>query len=98
MQNHSKDAFLSDTKNNPKDYMVVTLRRGREIESRKEKKKKTKEEKEEIGEELKQYNLEVAKEERITKMQQMQQAEEGDVSKKEEVQAYKPEVPFPQRL
>ena len=35
MQNQSKDAFLSHTKKNPKDYMVVTLRSGREIESRK---------------------------------------------------------------
>ena len=30
MQNRSKDVFLSDTKKNPKDYMVVTLRSGRE--------------------------------------------------------------------
>ena len=31
-------------------------------------------------------------------MQQKQQVEEGDLRKKEEVQAYKPQVPFPQRL
>ena len=36
MQNKSKDAFPSDTKNNPKDFMVVTLRSGRDLESRKE--------------------------------------------------------------
>ena len=43
MQNQSKDAFPSETKKNPKDYMVVTLRSGRELESRKEdEKKKTK--------------------------------------------------------
>ena len=36
MQNQSKDAFPNDTKKNPKDYMVVTLRSGRELESRKE--------------------------------------------------------------
>ena len=40
MQNQSKDAFPSDTKQNPKDCMVVTLRSGREIESRKEEEKK----------------------------------------------------------
>ena len=40
MQNQSKDAFLSETKKNPKDYMVVTLRSGRELESRKEDEKK----------------------------------------------------------
>ena len=31
-------------------------------------------------------------------MQQKQQAEERVLKKKEEVQAYKPQVPFPQRL
>ena len=42
MQNQSKDAFPSDIKKNPKDCMVVTLRCGREMESRKENKKKLK--------------------------------------------------------
>ena len=57
MQNQNKDAFPSDTRKNPKDCMVVTLRSGKEIEGRKgEKKKKTKEEKEEIRGELKQYS------------------------------------------
>ena len=36
MQNQSKDAFPSDTKKNPKDCMVVTLKSGRNLESRKE--------------------------------------------------------------
>ena len=51
MQNQFKDAFPSDTKKNPNDFMVVTLRSGREIESIKEeeKKKTKKEEKEETG-------------------------------------------------
>ena len=40
MQNQSKDAFPSDTKKNPKDCVVVTLRSGRELESRKEEEKK----------------------------------------------------------
>ena len=40
MLNQSKDSFLSDTKKNPKDYMAVTLRSCRELESRKEDKKK----------------------------------------------------------
>ena len=68
MQSQSKDAFPSDTKKNPKDCMVVTLRRGREIEGKKEREKKTEEAKEEIGGELKQYSSEVAEEERTTKM------------------------------
>ena len=55
MQNRSQDAFPSDTKKNPKDCMVVTLRSGGEIESRKEEdKKKTKKvEKEETRNETK---------------------------------------------
>ena len=40
--------------------MVVTLRSGRDIEGRKEEEKKTEEEKKEIGEDVKQYNSEVA--------------------------------------
>ena len=35
MQNQSKDASPSDTRKNPKDCMVVTLRSGREIEGKK---------------------------------------------------------------
>ena len=35
MQNQSKDAFPSDTKKNLKDCMVVTLKSGRKLESRK---------------------------------------------------------------
>ena len=31
-------------------------------------------------------------------MQQKKQVEEGDLRKKEEVQAYKPQVPFPHKL
>ena len=37
MQNQSKDAFPSDTRKNPKDCMVVTLRSGGEIEGKKKK-------------------------------------------------------------
>ena len=61
----------------------------------KEREKKTKEE---IGGELKQYSSEVVEEEKTAKMQQKQQAEEEDLRKKEEVQSYNPQVPFPQRL
>ena len=78
MQSQSKDAFPRNTKKNPKDCTMVTLRSGREIEGRKKREKKIEEEKGEIGGELKQYSLEVAEEERTTKMQQKQQAEEGD--------------------
>ena len=40
MQNQSKDAFPSDTKKNPKDCMVVTLRSGREMKEREENEKR----------------------------------------------------------
>ena len=63
MQNQSKDAFLNDTKKNSKDCMVVTLRSGREIESRREEenKKTEKEEKEETGKATKLSNSELTK-------------------------------------
>ena len=77
VQNQSKDAFPSDTRKNPKDCIVVTLRSGREMEGRKEEERKIGEEKEEIGEELKQYIFEVAEEKRSAKEQQKYQAEEG---------------------
>ena len=40
MKNQSKDAFPSDTKKNPKDCIVVTLRSGREFENIKEDEKR----------------------------------------------------------
>ena len=44
MQSQLKDVFSSDTKKNPKDCMVVTLRSGKELEKRRNEKKKTEEE------------------------------------------------------
>ena len=44
MQNQSKDSFPSDTRKDPRDCMVVTLRSGRELEERRVEKKDTKEE------------------------------------------------------
>ena len=68
MQNQSKDAFPSDTRKNLKDYMVVTLRSGREIESKKEEeKKKTKKVKgEETEKENKFSSLDFAEETKKT--------------------------------
>ena len=40
----------------------------------------------------------MAENERSAKKQQKQQAEEGVLKKNKEVQSYKPQVPFPQRL
>ena len=64
MQYQSKDAFPSDTRKNLKDCMVVTLRSGREIESRKEeeKKKTEKVEGEETGKENKVRSSDLAEE------------------------------------
>ena len=39
MQNQSWDSFLSVTKKNPKDCMVVTLKSGKELQKREEEKK-----------------------------------------------------------
>ena len=99
MKNQSMDAFPSDTRKNLKDCMAVTLRSGRELEEIRNEKKETEEEKHaEIGEELKQHSLEVVEEDRTAKIQQEQQVERGNLRKKEEVKAYNPQVPFPQRL
>ena len=54
MKNKPKDSFPSDTRKNPKDCIVVTLRSGRELEERRVETKDTEKEKlEEIGEEFK---------------------------------------------
>ena len=95
MQNQPKDAFLSDTRKNPKDCMEITLRSGKELEEKRNEKKETKKEKHaEIGEELKHHSSEVAEEDRTIKMQQEQQVEKGNLRKKEEVKAYNPQVLF----
>ena len=100
MQNQSKDVFPSDTKKNPKDYMVVTMRSGRELESRKEdeQKKTKKEEKEETREKTKLSSSELAEETGKEEVQTKQQVEKGKLKKKEELRAYMPAIPFPQRL
>ena len=43
IQNRSKDVFPSDTRNHLKDYMIVTLRSGKELEEIRNEKKKTEE-------------------------------------------------------
>ena len=40
MQNQSRNSFPGDTKKNPKDYMAVTLRSGKELQEREETEKK----------------------------------------------------------
>ena len=83
MQNQSKDVFRSETKKNPKDYMVAILRSGREIESRKEKdKKKTgKEDKEETGKETKLSSSELPEEVEKEEVQTEQQVQKGELKR-----------------
>ena len=80
--------------------MVVTLRSGIKIESRKEeeKKKTEKEDKEETGKETRLSSLELTEEALKEEVQTEQQVEQGELKKKEEKQAHMPVVPFPQRL
>ena len=87
-------------KKNPKDYMAITLNSGGELRKRKENKKKMteKEDKVETKEETKLYNSEMTEDRRKLKVQQEQPMEEGDLKMKEVVQAYKPPIPFSQRL
>ena len=61
------DSFPSDTRKNPKDYMVVTLRNGRELDERRVEKMDIEVEKQaEIGEELKQGSSETTRKEKTT--------------------------------
>ena len=93
MQKEPKDSFPSDIRKNPKDCMAVILRRGRELDERRGEKRDTEEEKQaEIGEELEQHNSGTTEKKKTIEMQPNQQR------KKEEVKAYNPPVPFPQRL
>ena len=98
MQNQPKDVFPCDTRKNPKDCMVVTLRSGRELEDRSIEKDIEEDKHANIGEEFKQHSSETAEEDKIVKIQQEQQVEKGNLEKMEEVKAYNPQVPFPQRL
>ena len=62
MQNQPKDAFLSDTKKNPKDCMEVNLRSRRENIKEDENRKTEKEKQAEIEEEIKLGSLEKTEE------------------------------------
>ena len=99
MQNQSKDSFPSDTRKDPRDCMSVTLRSGRELKERRVEKNDTEEENyAKIGEEFKQQSSETTEEEKTAKMQPKQQIKKANLGKNEEVKAYEPQVPFPQRL
>ena len=77
--------------------MVVTLRSGRELESRKDdgNKKTEKEDKEATGKETKLSSSELAIENEKEEVQTEQQVEKRELKKKEEMQAYIHDVPFP---
>ena len=93
VQKEPKDSFPSNTRKNPRDCMAVILRSGRELDERRVEKRDTEEEKQaEIGDEFEMHNSETTEKEKTTEMQPKQQG------KKEEVKAYNPPVPFPQRL
>ena len=80
--------------------MAVTLRSGKEFENIKEdEKRKTEEEKQaENEEEIKLGSSEKTEESGKKTVHKKQPVEEINLKKKEEVQAYMPSVPFPQRL
>ena len=67
MQKEPKDSFPSDTRKNPKDCMVVTLRSGRALDERRVEKRDTEEEiQAEIGEELEQHSSKTTEKEKTT--------------------------------
>ena len=84
MKNQSRDSFPSDTKNNPKDCMKVTLRSGKELHKirRNENEMTEKEEKIEDGKESEQDSSELIEERRKSMVQQEQPVEEGKLQKK----------------
>ena len=86
LQNQIKDAFLSDTKKNPKDCMAVQLRSGKELE-----KEKSEKDEGNKGE----GSLENAESLEKERKKEQQQEEEGS---KKKSQNSMPVVPFPQRL
>ena len=99
MQNQFKDSIPSNTRKDPRECMAILLRSGRELDERRVEKKDTKEENyAEIREEFKQHSSETTEEEKIVKMEPEQQVEKENPRKNEEVKAYEPQVPFPQRL
>ena len=88
MPNQSKGTFPNDTQKNPKDYMEIQLRSGKDLSSNKrtERKLETEVEKEETEKEGGKNN----------KIEQPKGS--NGQKKKEGVPAYTPSVPFPQRL
>ena len=98
-QNHTKDAFPSDTQKNPRDCMAVQLRSGKELSSsRAENKEKTEQEEEkETGRESIKSSSELTTKTE-NKVQTKQPGKKCEQKQKEKVQAYTPAVPFPQRL
>ena len=85
LQNQIKDAFLSDTKKNPKDCMAVQLRSGKELEKEKSKKDESNK-----GEGI----LENAESPEKERKKEQQQEERN----KKKAQNSMPSVPFPHRL
>ena len=102
MQNQSRDDFLSDTKKNPKDCMAITLWSGKELQSRNKAKKKQLEDGNEsrnqrsTRSEKRQDKNELSNESQLLKEQGEMTTEK--TIQKEEVRAYQPPIPFPQRL
>ena len=74
VQKEPKDSFSSDTRKNPKDYMAVIMRSGRELDERRGEKRDTEEEKQaEIGEESEQHSSRTTEKKKTTEMQLNQQ-------------------------
>ena len=88
MPNQSKGTFPSDTQKNPKDFMAIQLRSGKDlsINKRTERKEETEAEKEETEKEGR----------KSTQIEQPKGS--NDQKKMEGVLAYTPSIPFPQRL
>ena len=100
-KNKSRDSFLSDTKKNPKDYMAITLKNGKEVQVRKEVEKKQnddeveKEDQNQADSEKKQNRTKLIDESEQLKVQNELSTDDTKQKKKEEVRVYQPPIPFP---
>ena len=98
MQNQFRDSFRSDTKKNPKDCMVVTLRSGKELQGREEVEKKKND-----GEIKKANQNSMSSEKKKNKarlsetneqMKEQDEVAKEEKVKKEEVRVYQAPIPF----
>ena len=96
LQNQNKNEFPSDTQKNPKDYMVVQLRSGKEMSNSKVEEKEKTDQKEEKATGGDNGRSKIEKTIETEKQVQTEQPKKSSEQKqKEKDKVYTPAVPFP---